>query len=740
MRDACRGVRVGLGRLAAATWLATAGASAEDAPAAESEPKVQFAPRPPEAELAPMNEEEARASVVILRYDIEISADISSWSGSGSTRQRHKVRYLVMDNTGAKTLSQHQFFGDEEGVSIERVRGRTLAPDGGIHPIDPEKDIRRLDVTDVGGDEDRGSFRTVNFPRVEPGAVLDLAWEVDRKGLPSLETVTLEGEFPVREMNVKSQGTLIGLGKSIIMMGAQYYWVPFFVSRIPENVHARLSSRMDLELTAHNLRTAKWEPMAPSLVRVGATLGIIPLSFGGGSWARHVLLFGDNPAIPPPVEKGPVWLEGDLRPEFALAEIDALGLQGVPLPARAAKSLEFFQTGLRGISSDYRKFVSKARTGETASDVEAIADASLSWSERVDILFAHARDRVVLDPYAKERRTLDALLEAGEGDADALLYYTKYLLETAGIPARLAIVFSRHGPPFLPVFETWTPFPRTVVLEVGPEGEGRRYIEPGDVFANSRSFQDANLGGVLLRDPGEKRDWTIDRVPLDANVSERVVVSYAAEIAEFGAATPLHVRIDSFDSAANYNRWALGYPVPKQDVSALSERRQRIVKAWLEFWTGVDVAESTPVAVPDPRAEVAAPLRVEADLDWIADVQALKRELIVPALPPAALYHNVLVAEQREHALWLRGGEFDVSATWTIPPGYRLVESAPLTADGPGGLHYEIARQADPSSRTVTTRLTMRQPYILPASDYAATRSFFEGLQRDAGQPLLLER
>jgi hypothetical protein len=90
--------------------------------------------------------------------------------------------------------------------------------------------------------------------------------------------------------------------------------------------------------------------------------------------------------------------------------------------------------------------------------------------------------------------------------------------------------------------------------------------------------------------------------------------------------------------------------------------------------------------------------------------------------------------------LWLRGGEFEISAEWTIPPGYRLAASPTLSADGPGGLHYEITRQADPSGRTVTTHLTMRQPYILPASEYTATRGFFEALQRDAAQPLLLER
>jgi hypothetical protein len=260
------------------------------------------------------------------------------------------------------------------------------------------------------------------------------------------------------------------------------------------------------------------------------------------------------------------------------------------------------------------------------------------------------------------------------------------------------------------------------------------------VFANARAAGSAFVGGVALRDGGSGKDWEIARLPLDTPVSDQTRVSYAAQISAVGGETQLHVDVDSIDSAAERMRWRLGYPEKQADLAKLTEERKGVVKRWLGYWSGAAIPDADDVAVPDPTVDVAAPLRMSGDIRWSPDVQVVGGRILVPALPPTEFVHNPFVAEQRQHALWLMGGDYELRATWRIPAGFRAAPIDDRAGDGPGGLAYRVSSATDANGTIVATRLVVHEPIVLAASDYAGVRAFFEGLQRDATRPLLLER
>ena len=700
---------------------------------------ISFEPPPPVAQLAPQNADERDASVVVLDHRIDFSGVIRHWFGRNASVKRHRVRYLIRDNRGVETIKQHAFFGDESNVEISAVQGRTISPDGSIHPVDPDKDIRELDIAIGKREED--FLRTVNFPRVEPGAILDLAWTATG-GYPALETINLQFGFPTRKLSINAQGKLSGGANMQPGFGIQTYWVPFIISKPPEGTAARLSSLMDLELTATNLPVRTIEPFAPPAIRTGAMLGLVPKDLPGRKWRDHVYLVDSAQPLPEQEEREVVWIDAMLDANAPMVEFDQLGLQVVPLSERNARGMVPLQIGLKSITRDFKRFVGGNKKGETAAQLEAIAPSSLDFHARVDRIYRYAREQVRPDPESNNWNRLDKLKNKGAGFGNALRFYVKYLLDQAGIENDLVFLISRRDVPLLTIFESWFIYAtRRSLIEVRSTGGEVRYLEPADSLADSWSMGDAYLGGLLFRDSGDpKVDWSIERVPVTARVREQAIVRFAADVAAMTASGgPLKATAELHGAAANRMRWRIGRRNPETDREEEDKRRMAYLRQWLDSWAGTRLPEDFSMEVHEPDANLWEPYALNAELPWHANVQHLDERMILPAFPMASLFQNPFVAERRRQPLWLRGGDFEISMTWTLPPGMRPSQLRQKQATGPKGLHYRLDQLWDEAQSQLTSTLTMHQPYMLPASDYPQVRELFASLQRESQMRVLIE-
>ena len=701
---------------------------------------IPFEPRPPAEELEPQNADERDASIIMLDYRVEFSGVIRSWSNRHTTVKRHRARYLIQDNRGVEAIKQHTFFGDETNVTVGEVRGQTISPNGSVHPIDPDRDIRELDF--AFGKRKKDLLRTVNFPRVESGAILDLEW-MATSGYPGLETINLYFGFPARKMTVKAQGKLSGGANTKPGFGNQSYWVPFVISRAPEGTVARLSSLMGFELTAHDLPVQTDEPNAPPDIRNGAMLGLVPKDFPGRKWRDHVYLFDTRQALPEQEELEVVWTTASMDDNAPLVEFDELGLQVVPLSDRNARGMKSLQVVLKMITRDYGPFVGGTKTGETPAQLEEIAPASEDWQTRVDRIFRYAREQVRLDPEIRNWNRLDKLKNKGTGNGKSLQFYVTYLLDTAGIENDLVLAISRRDVPLLTLFDNWYVYrTRTLMIEVRGPGGATRYLEPSDVLADSWSFSDAYLGGMLFRDSGDpKADWPVDRLPVTAQVRERMVLEFAADAGAASGGTGLLTVAAAFHgSSASAMRWMIGRRTEDADPADLDERRMDYLRGWLAVWAGTNLPENFSMEVVEPDENLWEPYLLAAELPWQANVQEIGEKMILPAFPRVLLFQNPFVAEQRRHPLWLRGGDFEVSMAWRLLPDMRPSQLRKRESSGPDGLYYRLEQHWDEAQSVLTSTLTMRQPYMLPATAYPEVRKLFENMLRETRMSVLIER
>ena len=700
---------------------------------------VEFAPRPAQSDLDPQNDAEREANIVVLDQRIAISSRLEVLTARTTKLTRQQVRYLVRNHAGVEALKQHTFFGDETGIEILGIQGRTLSADGGVHAIDPQKDIQELDAT--LGSRRKLPLRTVTFPRVEPGAVLDLAWTSRSRSVDLLDTFAVHSKFPIRRFSLKSQGRLAGEGKPTLTIMGGWYRVPFLLSRMPQHGEIRVSTLNDLELTATDVLPNSEEPFAPPRFRTGTTLGLLTRQFGHQQWRKHAYVLDSEQIMPAGARFDLAWATRSVDQLEPLAPTDELGLQVLPLTKTNARDFQVLQSGLRARTGNYLNFARRSKTGETPADLEAIAPLTLSVDQRIDRILRYAKEQVELDLDGKNWRSLDKLKRKGTTAGGAFAHYVRYLLDQAGLETSEVLVLSRFGLPFVTLFQSWRPFGRQLLLEVSRPSGMPRYLRPDDPLSDGWSLGSASLGALMFRDPGERRtDWSLHRVPIDTPISEQIRARFESDaLTAAGPDRSLQVALTFEGADANRVRWSMGLAGKDTDLESLSERRAARVRGLVDRWTGIELDEDFDVQPPDPDADIWAPYRIETSVDWQPNVQTMAGSAVLPAFPDVYLFENPFVAEQRQHPLWLEGGRFEVSMVWNLPPGMAPATLEDRERDGPNGLGFRLKQTWNPSTRQLTSTLNMRQPYILPVSDYQAVRGVFEALQQATSRPILIE-
>lgn len=707
-------------------------------------------PPPPPAEARhALNEGEARAGVVVLEYTTEVSASMKrgALGMKGSVTRNTRCRFLVLDARGAESVRRQSLFG-RHATNATNVRGRTLTPDGKEYPLDPDKDVHVLDPKSIQG-ESQAAVRSAFFPHVEPGAVLDFAFSVTSDDLPDYEEVALQHGSPVRRSEVLVKGLIFdNSGAKAFWQGlkrVKVHWVPFFLGAVPPRAHATLNNDFDLHLTVTDVPASEDSPFAPPDVRTQYVLGLLPRFISLDEEAsvqdrrRNLLLFG------PPPKEAPATLafNQDLDAAHGMIGLDELGLQTIPAWQSDKELMRWHQSVLHRDGNRLEKFFRKAGEGETEQQVAAIAPPSLDWKTRARRLYDHVRAKVKPDPDAEEQKSLAKLIAYGKGDWGDLALYLTYLLEKAHIPARIVVPMNRYRLPFQPIVETFRPFGTSYVVEVAPPGETPIYLTPGDAFGTFDSFRDYYLGALAFLQPkGADDDWPLGQIPPTLPISERTELVFAAPFDPAGGETALTLTSTLHDAAATGFRWSLGWQGPKTEQAALDARRKRVVEEWVSRWANVEFMGTMPSL--DPAKETDKPFVFAVTTPWTPDVQHIGDQTLIPAIPHAGPFTSWFKSETRSAPIWLPGGRFDVGMTWVLPAG-ASVEQVPDPAEvlGPGGLTFKMEVAFRPAGEgrpkgELTSRLSLQEPYMLPASAYPGVKKFFEDVQRLADTRLLL--
>ncbi|MEA2560632.1 MAG: Transglutaminase-like superfamily [Acidobacteriota bacterium] len=731
--------------LSVVLWLLAAATVSAAAPSAQE----KFPPLPGAAELVARNDAERQAGAVILEDVTEVSGHVELDGDDPWTRKHRRVRYLVLDAKGAAQLAQHTYFGMETDAVLE-IRGRTITSQGQVFPLDPDRDVRNLDIKGPRG-KTAVTVRTVFFPHVEPGAVLDLAWTVTSKDFPSFLLVPLQEAYPIRRLRVKSQGLLLksNLGAAFLGSGPteSYFWVPFFAGPVPARARARLDEGLNLELEVEDLPAAGREPYAPPDVRAAHYLGLLPRALGltakrsARDWHENLILFGPPGAVPENVQKE--LIDRELAPAQALIQLNGLALQDPPeWPAQQAL-LADHQKILQGIDGHFDRNFRRSRRGEDEKDLAQLAPPHLAWRERARRLYDHARRRVRVDAGENAGWSLEEILKQGRAASEDLTFYYRILLERAGIPSRLVLALNRRLSPYQPYLRLEA-FGARFLVEVGPRGEAPSYFYLGDRFADSSTVPDGFLGGLGFRQPDKPGgDWSLFQIPPELPVLETTRLTFSSRLQPDGKAGDLSLETALEGNAAWAFRFHLAFRSGAGvEASERRRRRQEVIRNWVDEWVNVPIPGEPPVL--DPEQQAAGPFSFALTVPWQPDLQPAGNRLLIPALPRADLFQNVFLEETRQSPLWLPGGNYEVILSWELPAGAELAATpAPAQGEGPGGLAYSLEVVPQPPAgegrARVTSRLLLNLPRFLPLAEYAAARRFFEGLQRAAETRLLVK-
>ncbi|MEM9388413.1 MAG: DUF3857 domain-containing protein [Pseudomonadota bacterium] len=698
--------------LALALSLAGAGSSLAGTNAA-----VTFSAPPPAQVRQALSEEEREAGVVVLSHEMHIEA--FARDGREYTEEFHHLRYLVLDAVGATEVAQHVFFSaDDESYEVLALEGQTIADDGTVIPLDEQRDVQLLDARDGDGASTL-SLRSVNFPRVTPGAILDLAYRTRVDGIQPIRLVRLERDFPTRDLTLRVR----------TVSDDNRRWVPTRIGSLPPSATATLTSQMDLLLQAQNVPAKRLEPFAPPDVRRGLAVALTLDEVPAQAWRDHLLLWTEQPPQ----------ITGDQATgrlgDTAMA-LDRWALQQTPARSELADLDRLISDHLGPAMIDEGRFLRRTRRAEDARAVARLAPPTLEWHERAERLFDHARSRLRVDT-ASSNTTLDRALRSGyAGPGEVSLYY-QYLLDKAGIRNHQALLLSRDGLPFSPALGSLGLYAPLFVVQAGPE-ENPRYYPVGDPVANARGVPDPYFGALAFVRQRKSDHWEPRRVPSTSPIHELTVIEFTSDLSPTGEATALTMRMFLEDAAARAPRETLG--LRGGQVHAGEDVARDYARDMLSAWVGLDADRPVDIS-SDTRISPLESLPIVIESEWQPRVQNLDGRLLARALPDSWRTSNPFTAIKRTLPLWLAGGDYDLRMRWRLPAGYVYAgETISETIAGPADLHFTFTVETERSEEGtfLTSRLALSEPYIIDAADYGAVQRFFEHLQRTVDRRKLL--
>ena len=332
-------------------------------------------------------------------------------------------------------------------------------------------------------------------------------------------------------------------------------------------------------------------------------------------------------------------------------------------------------------------------------------------------------------------RPAPTVLAPGYGDCKAKTALLCALLADAGITAYPVLCFSGDRDAVHPEWSSPSQFNHMVAairVEDVPESPHRvddpqagrlLLFDPTDQFTRIGEFPVSNQGSlVLVCTPTADR---LTRVPFAAPAANHITFSTSASLSPDGA---LAVELTETDRGA----------------AAAAERHQRNERAKRRQPLADSLKESIPGAI-QLQAETrdlpgADACELTARFSIAKYAQPVRKDLL--SLRPVivgGLQFPPLNEKERTRPIRLHAMERELVAVFSIPEGYRAVETGPdLRLDGPFG-SYAASTKIE-GSTVVFRRTLVLQATDIPPSGYEELRTFLDAARRREKTPILLER
>jgi hypothetical protein len=142
-------------------------------------------------------EADGHAAVMLLRR----SRVVLDGKGAPNTTEMHRHEAIAILAEEGFGYADVKVAYPEDG-KIVGFAGRTIAPDGRVTALEPER------VYEATGKDERGfSIRVFALPRVEVGAVIEYRYTVVQRNLRFAHLEYLDGSIPVRRAEIELEGT-----------------------------------------------------------------------------------------------------------------------------------------------------------------------------------------------------------------------------------------------------------------------------------------------------------------------------------------------------------------------------------------------------------------------------------------------------------------------------------------------------------------------------------------------------
>ena len=336
-----------------------------------------------------------------------LDARQEEWSQRGATwvhRQLFVRRLKILTEEGARRFAEYTL-RVPAAVRADELNARTILPGG--TPIDAKEFIRR--GPSPGGEQ----TISVAFPRVQPGAILDVSFAV----LADIDSGFGVDPFAIQEALPKLEARFVYLPLAGLKWSTAFSGVPRELSQ-PSDV-ALGGSRHAFVWSFTNIPALPAEPFSPPPADAGMMMYVVPISFHGDMTASQPLV-GRVPGSSRVVHNSEAY---DIAKDWATwsalerdrwntwsdrknAQIRALGAAAA---AGAATAQEKAETVRRALAARVRvEVASYARINDDADD--ALAAGRVSTAEFAGLARVALREAGVASTLAATRRRADGRL------------------------------------------------------------------------------------------------------------------------------------------------------------------------------------------------------------------------------------------------------------------------------------------------------------------------------------------
>jgi len=654
--------------------------------------------------------------LVILERQTKIYiGSLKSGSGRVGARTEDFLRFLVVREEGIQSASLPLELGS--GCTLERIEGRSVAPDGAVTPLDGEKDVERVVLSRLGDKESLYTQATARFPNPQVGSVLDLHYVSFQPGPYSSHiqpllfnlTTTVRGETELTFDNDRWTVLTVGDSKGAVKLEK------------PQNSEYRL------HLSPYEIEAREKE--APPGLHTSPTLVCFLNYFGVNIKPR-------NKSEAPKVSTSSVTIDGRGR------------AQGLSFPAGAEVTdwwVEFLKKNRKG----NLEFIERSSKVESV-DVEGCAPESLPLEERLARLYRLTQATVRRNPFANLILTINNMMSRGsDSDWQGTLLFAHFL-DRAKIPYLFGLVADREALRFSPVIRSGLAYGLATAVVVPRPGKTPLVLMPGDFSLDYGVLPYSRQDAMVFWLEGEETVRTCYS-DVDTPDADSALFGYALEMDAAGGARGSVTLTERGAKCRAFRRWyvlrELEATSPERNLqkdpteAERTEQLDREVKAW--FWSPGDQVTFSACELVKCVQSAQEPTEFRAQAQVKGVGQASGERMLVLANPLMCGFSDPFVRPSRRYPIWNKsGGRRVVEGELLLPVGAKVLE-LPKSQElrGPEGwlARYTVEAVEREGRVALKSRFEYVVPLIVENRLYGAYRLYLDGIVKMAQEKCIVQ-